>query len=354
VTESLLGLSDEAFWSGPAGLPDGLADRVLLGDVPPLVLEGPRTVDVGRRSTLPMAGLVTQSKRELLGQPEFNRSGVAVAVRQETWGVYVGPVEAELKPPAGDAPRVASSRPPTGSSLRGFQLEARARLGLPWKAGTYRVSVLQREKASAPWPVELAEGPKSDYRDPEVAKFLAERRQRLFPRPIFPPPPEADRAPGLFGLLAQYVEVEDAPPVPAEVGLELNLPRVVVMEGNWTVRLTGSFRLPALPRHVVKPEPELDDPAGALWVPVGGDGATAVLPITLVSCGSSYPSPYVLELRVPSYDPVDEEGGEVTGQFSVDLNRLPGAKELRHQTNHVYAFGGPVRVGPILCAVVRP
>jgi hypothetical protein len=73
--------------------------------------------------------------------------------------------------------------------------------------------------------------------------------------------------------------------------------------------------------------------------------------VTLVVTGTETPGPFVVAMRVPSFD--REEAARTSGftaHFAVDLFRL-APLAASPQTYFVYAFGADGRAGPLPIAV---
>lgn len=279
---------------------------------------------------LPLHGIHVASLADA-GARRFEASAVVVASRAETGQLFAAsawppPQEAEPEPepPSGD--------PPEGFTGRGFTLDLFDRPGLPRKPGSYVARLLVGGLASNAVRTELRA---SRFRDPEVERFLREKLLEAGPRPPWPRPGEAS---------ARYGDVPEAPPAPANGGVALAVDRVVLLERGARCMLRGGFRLVAHAHEVVR--------EGHLPVADGERRPTAVVSVPVVVTGTAFAGPLVLDLALPSYDPVDPSF-VVTGRFELDLLALPGMWRTP-QTHFLYAVRGEHLAGPAVAAFVTP
>jgi hypothetical protein len=332
----LLGLEDDDFYDQPLADQAALSDRLFDQGFTGVGLDGPTTVDVERRATLPVVGARVATYEDM-ARVSFQRRAVLVATRLEANRTFAALATSpdELPPERPPAPR--GDRPPTKGKGAVFALyDARARLGLPWRPGTYLLGLLLQDVASPRLRVTLTEPP-SALGDPETARWVAEHRRVGFPEHVSP-----RLAPGED--LPRYRPQGDDPTPPAQPGLVLDATRVAVIGRPCVVR--GALRLTPRRGEVVRPRPAADDPMGSSWQDVGEDEATAVVAVTLVVVSSERGAPSVHVLQVPSRDPLPDPAapGEVTATFAVDLRTLGTFGRI--ETLFVYAFAGEHMAGP--------
>ena len=340
-----LNWGDQAFWAAPGSQDEAVLEALDEVELDQILLDGPRRCLLGERATLPLAVVNQASLVDNACYP-LEAKGLLVAVRLESGAAHVG-----LSHPRRDS-YVAEPLPDTsgmldGSSTQVDTLEARARLELPWKAGTYLLRVLLHGRQSNSVRVELAEHP---IDDPAVRAFLEAQRKPIYPAPIWPPLPREPLDPDAPLLPNPYRPDSASLPLPEGSGLVVETERVVLTSRGHTLPLRGSFRLPVASRHWVRPDPIAGDHeqaqaarAASGWREVGDPQATAIVPITLVLTGSVDAEPITLHLRVPSYDPVplsaQDEPATLTGHFALDLRDLTSLL-TRPQTYAVWALGG--------------
>lgn len=350
-----LQLTDVDFWEQPRRTEEAVHERLIEEEFVGAIIDAPARLPLARRTTLPVVGVHAARLREGVS---LGDALIATAVRAEDHEVRV----ARAFTPAGRVPEDPDAPDPGETrSLFTFQVDLRARLGLPWEPGTWHVGFLLRERATNRVTVKL-EAAGGGYTDPVAAKFLAAKRRPRYPQPISP----AQGAP-----LPSYVARPDSPPIPDAPGIALAVDRLVKDREGATAVLRGSFRLPLLEREVVKPKDPSDSAAvealpeeqrpralreGAAWQDPGDPEATAVVPITLVVTGAHRPGPTVLDLQVPSFDAVDPgaKAPVVTGHFALDLRESLGWDRLADQTSFIYALSGAALAGPAAIAVVDP
>jgi hypothetical protein len=127
--------------------------------------------------------------------------------------------------------------------------------------------------------------------------------------------------------------------------------QAVVLEQGARSVLRASFRLP-LQRHQIIPPTDLRE---GLRARTGStQPPTAVVALGLLVVGADVPSPTVLPLRVPVWDPIgDPPPSTVTGHFAIDLLQQDGIPRVG-QTYFVFAFNGEHMAGPVSMALVDP
>jgi hypothetical protein len=106
--------------------------------------------------------------------------------------------------------------------------------------------------------------------------------------------------------------------------------------------LSGSFRLPLLPREITAPPPPS--------LPYA-----AVRGVTIVMTSADMAGPLVLPLAIPIAGPLEtsSDGPVGVGYFALDLLQLP-AMWRRPRTHFFYAFSGAHAAGPAIMAFVTP
>ncbi len=378
-----LRLERAQFWDAPQrdelALLERAADDGFLG----LRIAAPDEVDLDARATLPLVTLRSASLRDA-ARSAFRKDAVGVALRLESGEAWAGGFAREKggRPPPRRPAADLDEDPGEGLTANLYVHDLRERLGLPWRPGTLRVTLFQGEHASNPVTVRLVRAGGALARDPDVAQFLAARRRPAYPQPVWPPIdhpyPSYER------------DEETSPPVPDARGFAVTLDRVVELEPRRAARcmLRASFRLPLLPRHVVRPAPEDDEAApsapreaptpdetweqaeareareatrladararGLVWQDVGDAGATAVLPVVLVACPLPAGRPQVWPLQVPVDAPLDPAAppAEVAGHLHLDLLALPEGRRLRGGSWAVWLLAGEHASGPHRTAVV--
>lgn len=356
-----LGLKDAEFWDDPRRTEDEVQDRLLDEGFLGVVIDAPSRVPLARREDLPVCGVRATTLRENRGL-SIPAATVATASCLETHEVRAD--LAFLQKSRLEAPAASDDDPGEGVTIGNFETDLRKRLGVPWRPGTWVVTLLVRERASNRVTIKLEGAGGGAFKDPAAAAVLAAQRRPRYPQPISPAP-----APG--EPLPSFRARPDSPPVPEQPGLALLVERLVRDGDDAQVILRGSFRLPALERELVKPADPADaaaleplDPAaraqalreGAAWQDPGDAEATAVLPITIVATGVDRAGPLVVRLQAPSYDQVDPTADValVTGHFALDLLMQRGGELLRDQTSFIYALCGEALAGPATVAVVDP
>ncbi|MCC7536349.1 MAG: hypothetical protein IT379_09055 [Deltaproteobacteria bacterium] len=332
------GLSQSELWDAPrktfAQLDDRLSDAGFVG----LRIAAPRLVPLGVRETFPLV-VYHSATFEARRDASVEDQGAVVAVELLSNRTYAREpllqrperVKPTRVPPASPAPR--------GLIAQILVTELRERLGLPWTRGRYLVTALLRDEVSNRLVVEVDRSPVA-HRDEEVERYLAAQRIERAPKDAWPTP--GDPYP-------HYRREPAHPPTPSDVGIAMTADRVSVRReggavpgsalGRCVVR--GSFRLPVLPHEVMPPATARS----------AGDRPTALVGIGLVILGSEEADPFVLQLRVPSYDPIGPTARVVTGHFALDLLAMDEMPE-RAQTYFLYAFSGEEMAGPIRAAIL--
>ncbi len=313
-----LALPDEHFWADP------LADQVevsldlVRSKALGVLLDGPARVDLSARGSLPIVVAQVATYADF-DRADAARHGVLSAIEVESGQARAAPLQDQEMAPAGPAGQATPSRKGIGAQL--WFAQARTRLGLPWSAGRWILTVHVGDRASSRLEV-LLERPAAPEDAAAVRELLVEeRRRRLQAWPEAALRGDDDPA---------------APPPPDEPGVTLELDRVTVLREGAPVTARVSFRLRAGPQ---------DRPLEGAEVPEA-PGATAVVPVTLLVVGTGLIEPRLFPLRLPTQDDPAAGDGLVTGRAVVDLRRLPGF--VGHpQTYHAWALAGEQLAGPV-------
>lgn len=329
ASQGRLGLPDAAFFRDPLSAAGPCALEQLERDEPLLLLDAPREVSLALRAGLPLVALRVASYAEQRQVPLLLASDVE---RKRAWCA-----------PAWDAPPATDRPPLRGLGATQRLVDARARLRLPWTAdATLRLQLLLGAQASNPVTVRLAT-PRPAWFDPAVAEFLAANAPPNDPGPPVP-------------MAARFEAGADSPPVPEDVGVVFSLPPRVPPAGP--ALLTGSFRLPVRAAELAPPaDPAKPARALAARRPAARK-PTAVLGLTFVLVGERSPGPWLLRLRVPSYDalpPAAELAPDATaaGHFQLDLLKHAATRPAVEQTYFVHAVAGDVVSAPVPLTLAR-
>jgi hypothetical protein len=144
--------------------------------------------------------------------------------------------------------------------------------------------------------------------------------------------------------LPTYFKISNSPPLPEEMGIALDAPRIVVLKAGEKAIVAGSFRVRVRAQQLTARK----DMAG--YPPVASRTPTAIVPLTVLalSSASSEPLQMVLPMQLPSFDPVaaDQADATVTGYFAFDLLAQKGIRPEAH-TYFIYAFSGEHMFGPV-------
>jgi hypothetical protein len=281
-----------------------------------LRIAGPGRVALDVRRSAPVIAYHGAPLRTL-AQHRFANSAVLTAVRLESNSVFTA--RARIHKEA-TLPRRSEHAPEKVSGTEVHTLDLRECLNIPWKEGTYLVTLIMANVASNRIRVRLT---LSDwvFRDPEVEKFIASHRRDLPPLPVWPAAVPGESLPG-------YRRLPDSPEVPAAIGIAL--------KGISTGIIYGSFRTRITNREVVR-----QDSNKFAFLP-----ATAVVPITLVLAHGE--GGVQITVRVPSFSAIDSSASEqtVNGFFAIDLSKLEGIPQLPEKF-FVYALSGEAFTGPV-------
>jgi hypothetical protein len=324
------GLKNDEYWTDPwKNLPAISWERVDK-DIAGILLDAPDSVSLDAQESLPALAYHSDTT-EALWQASFRDHGVLAAVRLEDDAFFA----AKAVPPSGpEAPK--GPEPSPGFAGEEYEMDLREALSLEWIPGNLCVTAFLRERASDRIKVTL--GPSAAaYKDPAVERFLAEERAKLPQRSLAYPRQAAFDA----------VTVPIRPADGATLGLQFTAHRVMVADPGASGKLHVSWRLPVRPTDVTKDAPKA--------LIKGLPPVTAVAAISILLIGSERGTPVPIRLRVPSFDPVAQEGGSpvATGSFTVDLLGLNDLIE-EPQTWFIYGFAGEILNGPVTVAIVSP
>lgn len=333
MSEIDFGLKDDEYWTDPQRTAMAVAEQLWAKGAETLAVGAPGRVVLEHRETLPLVAYRGGSYRELWAS-SFEERAVVVAVDVDRNRVYLGPVSTEeLEPPD---PPLDPAEAPDGNTTDVGLVDLRAAMELPWEPAHLLVSVLMRERSSNRVPVELLHLP-GTFVDPEVERLRAQQQAQLEPQAISPSPGRP---------FPSYDKLDGSPPIPKEVGIALQVERVVTLREGARCVLHGAFRLPVRAEEIVKNPDRL---AGAS----SADPPSAVLRVSLLATHSEAGGASLLTLDVPTWDPANGPGAIVTGHFALDLlaHRFFSAKKA--QTHFIYAVAGAVISGPAWAALVK-
>ncbi len=355
MTNGTLGLSDSEFWTNPERTRAQVLKQLSRADALGITLDAPRSAPDDEEESLPVAVVFLRTFAEDV-QFDVERQLLLTVVRESDNAMWCGfPLATGKTPERGDdAGGPPPERPLVGKVGQLFVEDARARLGLPGGRGRLHMTAHLRDRNSNTVVTEL--GPTAaDYKDEEVEAYLAAREAATLPPPpgpVWPPLPEIsgaitralDGGPDPF---PNYRQRDASPSLPDGIGINLALDRVAELGAGNRCILRGAFRL-----HAGKHERVQFDPHTGRLMDVGVSGTTAVCRIHLVGTSTRAAGPFVIPLRVPSYDPVPDEGGPVTGFFNIDLFQL-SMVPLREDTYFFTAFSREVVTEPHPVGLVR-
>jgi hypothetical protein len=328
-------LPDSAFWE--AGSEDHGVDPVVkkyktsyFG----VLIDGPREVPLSNRHTLPVFTYYMGSYKQT-AKRDFPRVAAIVAMDPERNEIRVSPFLEKR----GESLLTDETEPeanlPEGYQMTFQAVDLRERTELPWRPGRVITQVLLMDLNSNRLETRLVGG-SGTFVDPEKEKFLAEERAKKDPPAPFP---------------AVSTAAVGAPPVPEGMGITLAAPRVMVLEKQGRLELSGAWRLPVLPEELVKPAHAEYNQANGLMQKEGGAYAACIgLHLVVMSSEGDVPTTYTLRLPVAKVDLVD--GRPVaSGRFTVDLQHLPDFP-LGESTLFLYAYGKEWASEPATIGVV--
>ena len=333
IVKDEFGLRDEEYWSDPWRTRKDIQRPLMQKGLESFLIGAPQTVALDSHSTFPVAILRT---RKLIStdKVDFRKTAIITAMELNTYRLSARAAFANSPQPSpsNDRPRSGAkdsfSNDPTAMAAEGATIDLASLLRLPVTRSSYLVTLISLDRVSNRCPMKVVES--AGFEDPAVDEFLRDYRAKRLPPPaIFPEAGE---------VLPSYRKEDTSPKIPAETGIALSVARVNVFAPTTRCVLSGSFRLPIQPQHLVKS-------AGA---------ETAIVPISLLLTGSVDPEPKILRLTVPCYDPVVTAGAQTiaTGYFSFDLCRMTKLL-VTPQTYFIYAFAGEVMTAPVPTAFAR-
>jgi hypothetical protein len=355
MANGALGLPQDAFWGSreakEATKPE-VMDRMVDHDWRGLIVDAPTSVALASRKTVPIIGYFVRDIRDDV-HIDLHRELLIVGSDHATHEVRVGRALWSAKPLARKGPP-PSADPGPGATISMLDIDAAARLSLEGYPGRWTFVLLIREWRSELLEVEFGLAPGS-FHDDAAARLIEERSRANPPPPpaIWPPHPQRhiDASGSYGGMYPRYGDKAQAPDVPAEPGIVVEVDRAVV--SNERCMLRGSFRVPVLPRERVSPR-LYDTGRGTSErrMPEVGDAvAKAIVPLSLVLTGSHDPGPYMITLQLPAY--AIDDNNLATGRFEIDLFEFAGMPR-RATTYFLHAFHGAHAIGPLPIGIVSP
>jgi hypothetical protein len=308
-------LAEDAFWGTPLEAAPALLDELLDRDEHGLRLWAPTSVPLDTRSSLPIhvgvVGPIAELQRLALVERTIVvavdvATGATSAVRTGGSG---GP--ARLAPPPGFEGGLGAGSGARAARVVRFPLWAASSA---WSPGRYRLTAIAGDRTSNDVLVDVVRSPSTA--DPAVWEARSASALQAWP----PPDPA--------GGLPRYHAQDWSLPAPSGVGVLLHAERIVRPGPGATCALEGAVRAR----------------------PLGPNGS--VLPVTLVVTGTETPGPWIVPMRVPSFDrdAASRDAG-LTAHFAVDLLRLAPLADAP-QTYFVYAFLADGHTGAQPVAVV--
>ncbi|MHC5060818.1 MAG: hypothetical protein ACYTFK_07020 [Planctomycetota bacterium] len=313
---SMLKLSHEEFFQDDETRLFEYEQKLALTDFECLAINAPKLIDTESQTTLPVAlAIQRNSLREW--EVLFQTNAILVAANLDTGDVKFGSAFAssEKRPVAvsksrqGPAPDEDSA---TTQFLEVLLLDAKAKLGLPWKPNKFAISVISYDWVSNTVQVELQS-------DDDMEGVTA--------RPVFPPPNLSAGAPvkKLFGssgrdkmVLPSYLPNSKTPKLTSP-GLTLAIEANPAPGGGLIVN--GAFSTTAKEYHIPqKVQTHRFDNAQQYNV-------AAVVPLTFVIVGLDWPVPVQLDWAIPVYsNQTIEPGAPLQGCFALDALAGAGVK----------------------------
>jgi hypothetical protein len=315
--------TQDDLWGPPLQAAPALLDELNARPGRGLHLWAPPLVALDARTTLPVHvgafGEVAEVQRLALLERAMvvavdTASGDARVVRAGA-GAGREPA-ARMPPPPGFEGGLGQSTGARAAQVARWAMWDQASGAPAWPTGRYRLTAIAADCVSGETLVDVTRS--ATTIDPAV-------REAAAPGPVWPPPDPA-------GGLPRYQPSDGAPSPPADHGVVLAAERVVAAREGATCPLRGAVRVRLRDAHRAR--------------------HGAVVPVTLVVTGTESPGPFVVPMRVPSFDRDDaaREVG-VTAHFAVDLFRL-APLAAAPQTYFVYAFSADGHTEPLPIAVV--
>ena len=221
---------DDQLWSDPFGQESDAFERAVVAKRVGVAIDAPRRVEIDRRTTLPLVGSLLLTRREE-AVLSVGRTGIVVAVEQESGKCFVARARNPELLPDQDAPRVESGRRPclpdvlVGICAPDFDL--------PWTPRSYLVTFLLRERMSNRVRVEVLQSVLA-YRDTAVDESAPNHRPPLVP--VWPP-----RLQGDAEMAPEYRQTSSSPEVPVGIGIALSVDRITVLGRDARCVVRGDF-----------------------------------------------------------------------------------------------------------------
>lgn len=342
MIQDIFALRDDDYWTDPWRTRKPVQRALMQKGEEGLVLGAPATIALNEHTDFP-AAIIRVCRLTTAAKVPSRPSLVIAAMDTDTWTLRAqlalpsGGRPAARRAPAGEPARDSFSGDDSAMISEGHTVNLAARLGLPASRRAYLVNAILLDKVSNRSRMKVVES--AGFEDAEVDVFLREYlARRAKPQPVFPAPGEP---------VPNYRVQPSSPAVPDEAGLTLVAPRVSVFAAGERCIVRGSFRLPILAHHRVKP--------GDNWhPPVAIPEEIARVPISLLVTGSVDAFPRVIRLVVPCYEPLieGEEGMIAIGNFAVDLCSLPEL-QISPQTYFLYGFAGEVMTPAVPAAFAQ-
>lgn len=299
-----------------------------------ILIDGPREVQLQSRETVPLFAYYMGTYKQSASRP-FPRKAVIVAIEPEQNQIFAVPLVRKKDDADPNEETVPEAELPAGYLMTFQAADLRRSLKLPWAAGRVVSQVLLMDLHSNRLETKLVAG-SGTFSDPEKEKFLAEERAKKNPPGPFP---------------AVSAATAGAPPIPEGMGIVLSAPRVMVLEKQGRLELSGAWRLPVLPEELVKPAHEEYNKANGLMQKEGGAYAACVgLHLVVLNSEEEVPNLYTLRLPVAKVEMVDGKS-VASGKFTVDLLQLPDFP-VGEETLFIYAYGKEWASEPATIGVV--
>jgi hypothetical protein len=319
MEQGRFGLKDADFFRNPdAALASGVA-RLKKEGFRGLALDAPRSISIADRDRCPVALADIDLARTLLASP-LEKLGLLVGTDLRRHRTFVAPVVQPRNPLADGRPLTLPSA--TQISARSYQIDLRARFGLPWEAGELRVQVLSGDRLSNQVGISL-----------RAAKGGGAVPGRL-PPPVFPEP----KSP-----LPSFGPTPSSPAPPSQPGLRL------VFGGSSGrgpgLPVYGSFLVRRSAVQIVSADRRKSYRAP---IPYG------MVTIALVLTSSESSVPEKLEVNAPVFlaEAESPQQDRFAGYFALDL--APYFRALgRSRALYLYAFCDELRTGPIPLAAAK-
>jgi hypothetical protein len=333
MSNSILGLTPDEYWSNPWKNLDSLAADKLMSGERGIYIDAPATLIPGARRTAPLLTVYCDSRETMVFSP-FKLNSSVVVMRLIDNDLRVRKAFTQDEPPT-----PPTNPPSPGMAAREYTIDLLATNTLREDdPGEHIAMVILRDMPSNRVYIRM-ERAGSTFNDPEVEKFIAERRAKLPASDISPPEGDA----------ATFGDGTGCPPIPEKPGIALNIDRVIVRdEGRAIVR--GSFRLPLLPADVISSPAKL--PKG-LTKKIGRPAPTGVAKIWLVAFPAAGGGPRKIAIHAPTFTKVEGLPDEpsATGFFHINL-LADDDLSLDPDTYFLYAFSNIHMTGPHPMAIV--